>query len=244
MEIHFVIHEAFEGKGYLEQWIEERGYICSHTLLYLGESLPSKPFDFDCLIVLGGPQSPSTSNKEYSYFDSEAEQLLISNSILENKAVVGICLGAQLIGQALGAKYEKSPEREIGYFPIQLTNEGQNDELFSDFNLSELVGHWHNDMPGLTESAKILAISAGCPRQIIRYSELVYGFQCHLEFIKKDLPLLIKHSGNDFSIQNNSRFIQDKSEILKISTIKMNKLLGKFMDNLMMAYSNSRIADN
>lgn len=236
MKIHFVIHEVFEGKGYLEQWVEERGYIGSQSLVYRGEPLPCQPFDFDCLIILGGPQNPSTSRKECSYFDSAAEKLLILNSILENKAVIGICLGAQLIGEALGAKYEKSPESEIGYFPIQFTTEGKNDDLFSDFNLSETVGHWHNDMPGLTESAKILAISEGCPRQIIRYSELVYGFQCHLEFIKSDLPLLIKHSADDFSTTNNSPFIQDKSEIMISPTIRMNKLLGKFLDNLMMTY--------
>jgi GMP synthase (glutamine-hydrolysing) len=56
------------------------------------------------------------------------------------------------------------------------------------------VGHWHNDMPGLTPNAKIIAFSAGCPRQIIEYSKLVYGLQCHMELTSEVVELLIQHS--------------------------------------------------
>jgi GMP synthase (glutamine-hydrolysing) len=237
MVIYFVIHEAFEAAGYFERWANESGYQSHYSRVYLGDELPCKDTYFDCLIVLGGPQNPSTSTAECRYFDSTAEQALIRNAIAANKIVIGVCLGAQLIGEALGAKHEKSPYKEIGYFPIQLTAEGRNNLLLQAFSSSEIVGHWHNDMPGLTASAQVLATSAGCPRQIIRYGEFVYGFQCHLEFINTDLALLIEHSANDFINRDSANFVQSELAISRTSTRRMNQLLADFLDQMFAAYS-------
>jgi GMP synthase-like glutamine amidotransferase len=66
--------------------------------------------------------------------------------------------------------------------PDHLTEAGQQHPLFSHFGSPLTVGHWHNDMPGLTDQATILATSEGCPRQIVQYGNFVYGFQCHMEF--------------------------------------------------------------
>lgn len=236
MNIHIIIHEEFEGPNFIDSWINNRGYQVSYSRVYLGDMLPLNMNDFDGLIVLGGPQSPDTTKEECAYFHSKEEQSLILHGINGNKMVMGVCLGAQLIGEALGAKYERSPEKEIGYFPIQLSKDGIHDSSLDHFNLSELVGHWHDDMPGLTESAKVLASSKGCPRQIIRYSNLVYGFQCHLEFIASELPSLIEHSTRDFTVQNEHIFIQSELEILNTSTSRMNQLLGDFLDNLIAKY--------
>jgi GMP synthase (glutamine-hydrolysing) len=73
-----------------------------------------------------------------------------------------------MIGEALGASYEHSPNREIGVFPITLTEEGKNDTIVGKFPGTFPVGHWHGDMPGLTPNAAVLATSEGCPRQIVR----------------------------------------------------------------------------
>ncbi|MGG2091426.1 hypothetical protein AB1283_01510 [Bacillus sp. S13(2024)] len=126
--------------------------------------------------------------------DAAAEISVIKKCIESNKAIIGVCLGAQLIGEALGTPYEHSPEKEIGTFPITLTEEGKTNELFSHFATTSTVGHWHNDMPGLTKNSKVLAFSEGCARQIVEYSELVYGFQCHMEFTPELIELLIEHS--------------------------------------------------
>ncbi len=86
-------------------------------------------------------------------------------------------LGSQLIGEAFEAKFKESPFKEIGSYPITFTKSGTDNELFSDFPETVKVGHWHGDMPGLTSESKIIAYSEGCPRQIVQYSEMVYGFQ-------------------------------------------------------------------
>ena len=83
--------------------------------------MPVSAEHFDLLIVLGGPQTPATTKGECPYFDAEAEEALIAKAISSGRAVVGMCLGAQLIGEALGAKYESSPQKEMGKFAITLT---------------------------------------------------------------------------------------------------------------------------
>ena len=91
-------------------------------------------------------------------------------------------MGAQLIAEALGAKFEQSPEKEICKFPITLTGDGLRKDKCAYFDESCEAGHWHSDMPSLIPGSKVIAYSHGCPRQIVEYSDLVYGFQCHMEF--------------------------------------------------------------
>ncbi|PKG39819.1 glutamine amidotransferase-related protein [Psychromonas sp. Urea-02u-13] len=234
MHIHFIIHESYEGPGALAQWVETRGHKKSETHLYRGEQL-AQVMDFDLLIILGGPQSPQTTVLQCAYFDVQREVDFIAKSIVAGKAVLGICLGAQLIGEALGAKFETSPNKEIGYFPITLTAEGKANPLLQHFQSKEVVGHWHNDMPGITEHAKILAYSEGCPRQIVAYGEWVYGFQCHLEFTQESVQGLIE-SAFDNTLLNSEKWVQQPSDILKKNTQTMNNLQFQFLDDLLTRY--------
>ncbi len=230
MHVHFVIHESYEGPAAFSHWIIQKGFQQTATRLYLGETLP-RDLNFDLLVVLGGPQSPATSRTECHHFDADAEKNLIVRCISAGKAVVGVCLGAQLIGEALGAKFDHSPEQEIGYFPIELTAEGRKDPLLKHFKNTEIVGHWHNDMPGLLPSSKVLAESQGCPRQIVKFMNLIYGFQCHLEFTKQSVAELMVCAFEPHHV-GIKKWVQDKETILNSDTKKMNELLFIFLDNL------------
>lgn len=90
----------------------------------------------DFLIIMGGPQDPATTSEACPHFDSKGEQALIASAFKTGKAVIGICLGSQLTGEALDAPFAHSPEKEIGKFPITLTEEGRRDALFSHFTKS------------------------------------------------------------------------------------------------------------
>lgn len=180
MRVHFIVHESFEAPGAYETWATNRGHDVTYSRVYAGGELPADAENIDFLIVMGGPQDPVTTQDECPHFDSKGEQALIASAVQTGKAVIGICLGSQLIGEALGAAFSHSPEKEIGKFPITLTEDGCKDEMFSHFTKTLEVGHWHNDMPGLTPEAKIIAFSEGCPRQIVSYSDRVFGFQCHM----------------------------------------------------------------
>ena len=145
------------------------------------------------------------------------------------KKVLGVCLGAQLIADALGAKPEYSPEKEVGVFPIELTEEAQNDPLFKDFSRSVNVTHWHNDMPGLPSGSVLLAKSEGCPRQVIRFSPGVYGFQCHFEITRDVAHGLIENCPGDLNL---SRFVQNARQILESDFSSINDTMKTILDRI------------
>lgn len=232
MHIHFIIHEHFEAPGAYEIWGKSRGCSLSYTRVYQGDSLPEELENLDLLIIMGGPQSPATTREECPWFDAQAEKALISRAIEEGKTVIGVCLGSQLIGEALGAAFCHSPEKEIGKFPVRLTDAGKANPLFEGFGSVLNVGHWHNDMPGLTPQAKVLAYSEGCPRQIVQYSERVYGFQCHMELTPEVVELLIEHSQNDLRRAGEFRFVETAEKLRSHDYREMNQVLFSFLDKL------------
>ncbi|MBB3117306.1 type 1 glutamine amidotransferase [Pseudoduganella violacea] len=238
MHIHFVVHESFEAPGAYETWVETRAYTASYSRVYAAEPLPQTVDAIDLLVVLGGPQSPTTTRQECPHFDSAAEQALIVQCADAGKAVVGVCLGAQLIGAALGAPSEPSPEKEIGNFPIALTAAGKANPKFAHFGDTLVTGHWHSDMPGLTPAATVMASSEACPRQIIAYRDLVYGFQCHMEFTPEAVELLIAASEAELATLSAHRFVQQPAALRANSYAAMNQKLFAFLDRLMLEYSN------
>lgn len=232
MHIHFIIHEHFEAPGAYEIWGKSRGCSLSYTRVYQGEPLPEELGHTDLLIIMGGPQSPATTREECPWFDAQAEKALISRAIEAGKTVIGVCLGSQLIGEALGAAFCHSPEKEIGKFPVRLTDAGKANPLFEGFGSVLNVGHWHNDMPGLTPQAKVLAYSEGCPRQIVQYSERVYGFQYHMELTPEVVELLIEHSQNDLRRAGEFRFVETAEKLRSHDYREMNQVLFSFLDKL------------
>jgi len=236
MKVHFVVHEAFESPGAYEAWVEERGYEASYSRVYERHAFPDVE-NIDLLVVLGGPQSPATTQEECPHFDAIAECALIAKAVAAQKAVVGVCLGAQLLGEALGARFGHSPEKEIGKYPISLTEAGKDNDKIAHFGDVLEVGHWHNDMPGLTENAKVLAYSEGCPRQIIEYSPLVYGFQCHMEFTLEVVDRLIAASENELTEAIGRRFVQQPAALRANDYGQMNQKLFGFLDKLVAQYT-------
>ena len=232
MHIHFIIHEHFEAPGAYEIWGKNRGCSMSYSRVYQGDPLPEDLQSTDLLIIMGGPQSPATTLQECPWFDAQAEKAIISRAIEAGKTVIGVCLGSQLIGEALGAAFCHSPEKEIGKFPVRLTEAGKANPLFGDFGHELSVGHWHNDMPGLTPQAKVLAYSEGCPRQIVQYGERVYGFQCHMELTPEVVELLIDHSLNDLRRAAEFRFVETAEKLRSHDYREMNQVLFSFLDKL------------
>ncbi|MDZ7321419.1 type 1 glutamine amidotransferase [Kosakonia sacchari] len=239
MRVHFIVHERFEAPGAYETWAAHRGHQITFSRVYAGQKLPADARDIDLLVVMGGPQDPSVSVEACAHFDSHAEQALIASAVNAGKAVIGVCLGAQLIGEALGAPFAHSPEKEIGTFPIFMTEKGAMNEMFSHFGNTLDVGHWHNDMPGLTPEAEIIARSEGCPRQIVAYSDRVYGFQCHMELTPEVVELLIAHSDNDLRRAAEYRFVQSADELRATDYSEMNRKLFTFLDKLASRYGQS-----
>lgn len=224
MRVQALIHAPFENLGIIGSWLNQKGYTVYETHSYRGDQLPQVD-SFDWLISMGGSQNLKELHR-YPYLQAECD--LIAKSIESNKPVLGVCLGAQLIGESLGANTVASPEKEIGVFPLYLTPEAYEDPIFRHFPKEFPVTHWHNDMPGLPQGAVVLAKSIGCPRQIIRFRPQVYGLQCHLEFTYEDIASMCVHEANDLT---SGKCIQTKVELLEQDYAAINELLFVFLDH-------------
>jgi GMP synthase (glutamine-hydrolysing) len=230
MKVHFITHESFEAPAALTNWVESRGLEATYTHLFHDDPLPKTCEHFDFLIVMGGPQSPATTQEECAHFDAAEEIKLITQVVRAKKRVLGVCLGAQLLGEACGGTFDSSPHREIGVFPIKLTEAAKDDPIFTSFPEEFLVGHWHNDMPGLTEDAVLLASSQGCPRQIVRYAPHAYGFQCHFEFTENAINNMITRCASELENDGSELYVQAPDLLRQHNYKEINARLFEFLD--------------
>lgn len=225
VRIHAIIHASFEKVGIIEGWCLKNGYQLSSTFPFKGEKLPDIS-EIDFLIIMGGPQCAIYLD-QYPYLYDEVE--FIKKSIAHNKPTLGICLGAQLIGVSLGAKAERSPNKEIGVFPVTLTNEGLKDPIFKGFSPIFDVMHWHSDMAGLTDNMVVLAKSEGCPIQAFRYGDRVYGLQFHLEITTKLLKGMVEHCSDDLGC---APYIQKEETLRSLDLTPINEKMIPVLDYL------------
>jgi len=237
MRIHTIIHAPFEKPGVIESWAINKGYHLSSTHTYKGEKLPDAA-TMDFLIIMGGPQSPTELDK-YPYLRDEIS--LAKQAIDQNKALLGVCLGAQIIGESLGAKTERSPNKEIGVYPVHLTKDGESDPIFKMFPKSFDVMHWHNDMPGLSKGAVLLAYSEGCPRQVVKYSDRAYGLQCHMEMTDELIKGMVEHCAEDL---RPGKYVQEKEKLLTNSMAEINQKMISILDYLEAVVTKKSIIEN
>ena len=225
MRIHYLMHASFETPGVIEKWARDRGYTFDGTLTYTNKTLPDAA-DVDFLIVMGGPQSPLRMS-DYPYLSDEIN--LISAVIRQTKPIVGFCLGSQLIAESLGARTQKSPDKEVGIFPVQLTDDGRQDPILKSLPTEFDVLHWHHDMPGIPDGAALLARSAGCPHQAFRFGDRIYGFQFHMEPTKESIKPLLENAVDDLAP---SRYTQTPEEILSSDFETMNRRMTYVLDSM------------
>jgi GMP synthase (glutamine-hydrolysing) len=225
MRVHYVMHVTFETPGIIENWARDRGYQFTGTLTSGGERLPNAA-DIDFLIVMGGPQSPMRTD-EYPYLKDEME--LVSEIIQQHKPVIGFCLGSQVIAEALAAPTQQSPNKEVGFFPVQLTEDGRRDPVLKDLPAEFEALHWHYDMPGIPLGAVLLAKSAGCPHQAFRFGDRVYGFQFHMEPTRDSTKPLLKKGADDLAP---SQYTQTAEEIMAADFESMNRRMIYILDTI------------
>jgi GMP synthase-like glutamine amidotransferase len=183
MRIHCFQHVPFEGLGNMEDWIAERRHPLSVTHFYNNDALPQQSA-VDWLIIMGGPMG---AYEEEKYFWLAAEKKFISEAIDAGKKVLGICLGAQLIAAALGAKVYPNSYKEIGWYPVRLTKEGRVAALFQGFPVEFPVFHWHGDTFDLPDGATHLVESSACRNQAFVYRQKAIALQFHLDVRKENV---------------------------------------------------------
>jgi GMP synthase-like glutamine amidotransferase len=177
MNVLIIKHVEIEGPGLIEYCLMQEKIL--YQILNINSDIRlSKLDDLTHIVILGGPMNVYEEDR-YPFL--KVEDLFIKEAIKRGKAILGICLGAQLIAKALGAKVFRSPAKEIGWYDVSLTRIGSHDSLFSSFPKTFSVFQWHEDTFELPQGSKLITTSPSGPHQAFRYGEKVYGLQFHLE---------------------------------------------------------------
>lgn len=212
MRIHWFQHVSFEGLGAIEGWLLARGHTLTHTRFYAGEPAPATVDGFDWLIVMGGPMNI------YQYRDHpwlRAEKRVIRDAVVANKRVLGVCLGAQLIADALGGKVYQNGEKEIGWFPLTAVSEGDGSPFA--FPEKAVVFHWHGDTFSLPPGGVWLARSAGCEHQAFAVGARVLGLQFHLEMTPDDVKRIAAECADELTP---AAYVQSVGEIISRAPVE------------------------
>ncbi|MBK5970023.1 MULTISPECIES: type 1 glutamine amidotransferase [Thiorhodovibrio] len=195
MRLHVLQHVPFEGPAMIADWAADRGHGIAVSHLYAGDPPPLLD-EFDALVVMGGPMGVH-DEAEHSWL--RAEKACIENAIAAGLPMVGVCLGAQLIAQVLGARVSRNAEREIGWFPIELTAEALADSACAGLPPRLDAFHWHGDRFDIPDGALHLARSEACEQQGFLYQGRVLGLQCHLESTPSSVAALCQHCADELS---------------------------------------------
>ncbi len=171
-------HVESEGPGLLGEFLQARGLALSVVELEKGEGLPDRPEGFSAVISMGGPMGVY-DEEDYPFLRKELP--LLQAVIERDIPFIGVCLGAQMLARAGNARVLSKACTEIGFYPIRLTKEGQEDPLFAGVPEEFVVFQWHNDVFEIPEGAVWLAESAKCPNQAFRLGGRVYALQFHVE---------------------------------------------------------------
>ena len=211
----------------MQPWLEARGAKLSVTRLFEEARFPD-PGEMDWLIIMGGPMS---ANDERHCPWLVPEKRFIAEVVASSKRVLGVCLGAQLIAAALGARVFANPEREIGWFPILPAGHASRAQFSSLFPTPLEVFHWHGETFELPAGATQLARSDACEYQAFAIGERVLGLQFHMETTVAGARALIENCPEDLAP---GRWVQSASAMLENTAgfRRINRVMDAVLDRL------------
>jgi GMP synthase-like glutamine amidotransferase len=228
MQILIVKHVEIEGPGLIEYCLDQKRISYKVLCLDSGVPLP-KPDNLTHIVLLGGPMNVYEEDR-YPFL--KHEDLFIKEAIQRGKSILGICLGAQLMAKALGAKVFKAPVKEVGWYDVSLTRIGSRDPLFSDLPKTFPVFQWHEDTFEIPKAGKLIATSSPISHQAFRYGENAYGLQFHLEVTEEMITEWVETYAEENGGDQDSPFSQ--AQVLTETEIKIETYTRrgmKFLEN-------------
>lgn len=228
MNLHYLQHVPFEGLGSIASWAKARRAQISRTRLFAGEALPSAD-EIDLLVVLGGPMGVYD---EHDYPWLVREKKFLKQAMDSGTRILGVCLGAQLIADVLGARIYPNDHKEIGWFPIEGVRAAPSSLIEKVLSNAGEVFHWHGDTYDLPTGATHLAKSRACTNQAFSVGDQILALQFHLETTRNAAQALIDHCGHEIV---DAPYIQPAREILtdQREFERINILMAECLDLLL-----------
>lgn len=224
MKIVWLQHASFEGPGYILEWALQKGHAMNGVLLCDNQPLPIID-SFDLLVVMGGPMGVYDTD---TYPWLAAEKRFLRDAVAAGKPVLGICLGAQLLADALGAGIKKNRHREIGWFDIKLSDEARQTRLGRRLPQTFTAFHWHGDTFDIPSGAVHLASSAACANQGFIWNDRVIALQFHNEVTAASIQSLSQACGGEL---DGTRFVQNSAKITDPAPVKeANRVMAVILD--------------
>jgi GMP synthase (glutamine-hydrolysing) len=191
-------HVQFEGLGVLEKIFSALGWPVVMVEAAGGGVAALDPLASDLLVILGGPIG---AYEEHLYPFLGDELALIGQRLRAGRPTLGICLGAQLMARALGARVYPSGKKEIGWAPLILTPEGRS-SMLGPLAPATPVLHWHGDTFDLPEGAVRLASTPMTPNQAFAWGGHGLGLQFHLEVSAAELEYWLVGHACEIAVPN------------------------------------------
>jgi GMP synthase (glutamine-hydrolysing) len=187
-------HHPVENLGRIADSLEEAALAWQYVRVFDGAPIPPDMKGAGGLIVMGGPESVYQLDR-YPYLRDEMR--LMESALRENKPILGVCLGAQLLAAVLGATVRRGDNREIGWFRVHLADAANEDRLMRGLPTEFVAAHWHSDVFDLPDGAVALASSERTAIQAFRHGDKAYGLLFHAEITEERLGKLVSEFGED-----------------------------------------------
>jgi GMP synthase (glutamine-hydrolysing) len=217
--VYILQHIHCETPGIISECLKAAGIFPHSIRTFGGEKIPQSMDGADGLLVLGGPMSVYDHGRFPFLLE---EQHLIEQALKEEKPVLGVCLGSQLLAATLGAAIKKGKQKEIGWHPITLRTPAVADALWQGAPSCFTAYHWHGDVYDLPQGAVWLAASELTPCQAFRYGKKAYGFLFHMEVTEKIITNMVKEFSGELDAENlttGSIIAKTKNYLPKLQTI-------------------------
>jgi len=238
LRVHYFQHIAQEGFGSCYAYLKAMGAEITATEFFALppdvcleiDALPSVD-QVDLLIIMGGKMSV---NDESNYAWLKVEKRWIRRYLATEKAAIGLCLGGQLIANALGAIVEKNRKVELGWTKVYATQ--QVPELCFKLPAEFEVMQWHEETFSLPKGAIKLAENSACTNQAYQIGQHVLAFQFHPEITKDAIKLFVEQSLDEaITVDVSSHFLSDLDQSNADKFIQGNQILKSAIDYVLAA---------